>query len=140
MSQTAESTIPALIDKNYQRLLDDWVACQKREGALRSGQIKEAELADQSRRFLSELSKGAAAGRLDDIAGPEWSETREILEELARSRAAQGFTPSETASFVFSLKEPLFALLQQKAGSAPAVARETQTASMLLDRLGLYAT
>jgi rsbT co-antagonist protein RsbR len=140
MSQTAESTIPALIDKNYQRLLDDWVACQKREGALRSGQIKEAELADQSRRFLSELSKGAAAGRLDDIAGPEWSETREILEELARSRAGQGFTPSETASFVFSLKEPLFALLQQKAGSAPVVARETQTASMLLDRLGLYTT
>jgi hypothetical protein len=39
MSQTAESTIPALIDKNYQRLLDDWIACQKREGALRSGQI-----------------------------------------------------------------------------------------------------
>jgi hypothetical protein len=66
MSQIAESTIPALIDKNYQRLLDDWVACQKREGALRSGQIKEAELADQSRRFLSELGKGAGAGRLDD--------------------------------------------------------------------------
>jgi hypothetical protein len=36
--------------------------------------------------------------------------------------------------------EPLFALLQQKAGIAPAVARETQTASMLLDRLGLYTT
>jgi len=140
MSQTAESTIRALIDKNHKQLLDDWIACQKREGALRSGQIKEAELADQSRRFLSELGKGTAAGRLDDIAGLEWAGTREILDELARSRAAQGFTPSETASFVFSLKEPLFALLQQKAGSAPAVARETQTASMLLDRLGLYAT
>ena len=140
MSQTAETTIPALIDKNHQRLLDDWLACQKREGALRSGQIKETELADQSRRFLSELGKGAAAGRLDDIAGLEWSGTREILEELARSRAVQGFTPSETANFVFSLKEPLFTLLQQKVGSAPAVAREIQTASMLLDRLGLYTT
>jgi rsbT co-antagonist protein RsbR len=140
MSQTAETTIPALIDKNHRQLLDDWLAYQKREGALRSGQIKETELTDQSRRFLSELGKGAAAGRLDDIAGLEWSGTREILDELARSRAAQGFTPSETASFVFSLKEPLFTLLQQKAGSAPAVAREIQTASMLLDRLGLYTT
>jgi rsbT co-antagonist protein RsbR len=140
MSQTAETTIPAVIDKNHRQLLDDWLAYQKREGALRSGQIKETELTDQSRRFLSELGKGAAAGRLDDIAGLEWSGTREILDELARSRAAQGFTPSETASFVFSLKEPLFTLLQQKAGSAPAVAREIQTASMLLDRLGLYTT
>jgi rsbT co-antagonist protein RsbR len=140
MSQTAETTIPALISSNYQQLLDDWMACQKREGALRSGQIKEAELSDQSRRFLSELGKSAGAGRLDDIAGREWSGTREILEELARSRAAQGFSPSETASFVFSLKEPLFALLQQKVGRAPAVAREIQTASMLLDRLGLFTT
>src|SRR5271156_5928491 len=120
MSQIAETTTPALIDKNHQQLLDDWIAYQKRDGALRTGQIKEAELADQSRRFLSELGKGAAAGRLDDIAGLEWSGTREILEELARSRAVQGFTPSETANFVFSLKEPLFALLQQKTGSAPA--------------------
>ncbi len=139
MSQTAETTIPALIDNNYQQLLDDWLACQKREGALRSGQIKEAELADQSRRFLFELSKSVAVGRLDDIAGPEYSETRDILEELARGRASQGFTPSETASFVYSLKEPLFALLQQKAGSsARMLGREIQTASMLLDRLGLY--
>jgi rsbT co-antagonist protein RsbR len=140
MSETAETTIPALIDKNHQQLLDDWIISQKREGALRSGQIKEVELADQSRRFLSELSKGAAAGRHDDIAGAEWSGTREILEELSRNRAAQGFTPSETASFVFSLKEPLFVLLQQKVGNAAAVAREIQTASMLLDRLGLYTT
>jgi hypothetical protein len=45
------------------------------EGALRSGQIKEAELADQSRRFLSELGKGAGAGRLKEspLAIPERS-------------------------------------------------------------------
>jgi rsbT co-antagonist protein RsbR len=141
MSQTAESALPTLIDTNYQQLLDDWLARQKREGALRSGQIKEGELADQSRRFLSELGKSTVAGRLDDIAGPEWSGTRDVLEELARSRAAQGFTPSETANFVFSLKEPLFAVLQQKGGGgALTLGRETQTASMLLDRLGLYTT
>jgi rsbT co-antagonist protein RsbR len=141
MSQTAESALPTLIGTNYQQLLDDWLARQKREGALRSGQIKEGELADQSRRFLSELGKSTVAGRLDDIAGPEWSGTRDVLEELARSRAAQGFTPSETANFVFSLKEPLFAVLQQKGGGgALTLGRETQTASMLLDRLGLYTT
>src|SRR5208282_2328284 len=141
MSQTAESALPTLIDTNYQQLLDDWLARQKREGALRSGQIKEGELADQSRRFLSELGKSTVAGRLDDIAGPEWSGTRDVLEELARSRAAQGFTPSETANFVFSLKEPLFAVLQQKGGGgALTLGRETQTASMLLDRLWLYTT
>ena len=141
MRQTAETTISSLIDENYQTMLDDWLACQKREGAFRSELIKEDDLADQSRRFLAELRKGVAAGRLEDIVAPEWTATREMLEELARSRAAQGFTPSETASFVFSLKQPLFALLQQKVGDdAQTLARELWTTTVLLDKFGLYTT
>ena len=41
--------------------------------------------------------------------GEGWSAVRELLGEFSRSRALQGFTPSETATFIFSLKEPLFA-------------------------------
>jgi rsbT co-antagonist protein RsbR len=141
MRQTAETTIPSLIDENYQKMLDDWLACQKREGAFRTELIREDDLADQSRRFLAELRKGVAAGRLEDITAPEWTATREMLEELARSRAAQGFTPSETANFVFSLKQPLFALLQQKVGDdAQTLARELWTTTVLLDKFGLYTT
>ena len=141
MRQTAETTIPSLIDENYQKMLDDWLACQKREGAFRTELIREDDLADQSRRFLAELRKGVAAGRLEDITAPEWTATREMLEELARSRAAQGFTPSETANFVFSLKQPLFTLLQQKVGDdAQTLARELWTTTVLLDKFGLYTT
>jgi len=141
MRQTAETTTPSLIDENYQKMLDDWLACQKREGAFRTELIREDDLADQSRRFLAELRKGVAAGRLEDITAPEWTATREMLEELARSRAAQGFTPSETANFVFSLKQPLFALLQQKVGDdAQTLARELWTTTVLLDKFGLYTT
>jgi rsbT co-antagonist protein RsbR len=47
--------------------------------------------------------------------------------------------PSEIATFVFSLKEPLFALLRQKIGAEPdRLAREIWTATVLLDKLGLY--
>jgi rsbT co-antagonist protein RsbR len=141
MNTAADTDISALIGKTHQRLLDDWLACQKREGALRTGQIKEAELVDQSRHFLGELRNGTAAGRLEDITAPEWASTREMLEGLARSRAVQGFSPSETAGFVFSLKEPLFALLQRELGNnAPALTGATWTISGLLDKLGLYTT
>lgn len=141
MRQPAVTPLAKVIEQNRQQLLDDWLACQKREGALRGGQIKEAELALQSRRFLDELCNSAAAGRIEDVAAPEWTLTREILEELARSRAGMGFSPSETASFVFSLKEPLFALLRREAANdAQALAGATWTASALLDKLGLYTT
>ncbi len=141
MSETAETIVPALIERHHERLLDDWLACQVREGMLRGGQIKEAELSDQSRRFLDELRRGTATGRIEDIAAREWAAAREVLEELARSRAAQGFSPSQTAGFVFSLKEPIFALLHRELiGNAPALAAATWTVSALLDKLGLYTT
>ena len=51
----------------------------------------------------------------------------------------QGFSPSETATFVFSLKQPLFnALNRDKALSPVQVAELTWAVTTLLDELGLY--
>ena len=77
-------------------------------GSLRSGQITEAELKRQSERFLRGFVQALKAGEIDDVAGAAWEPVRELLGEVSRARAVQGFTPSETATFVFSLKEPLF--------------------------------
>jgi rsbT co-antagonist protein RsbR len=53
----------------------------------------------------------------------------------------QGFSPSETASFVFSLKKPLFDRLRREfSKDADALAELTWTATQLLDNLGLYTT
>jgi rsbT co-antagonist protein RsbR len=76
---------------------------------------------------------------LIDITAPMWAETRAAIGEVSRSRAARGLTPSETATFVFSLKEPLFDLMRQKVGKdADRLAEEIWTATMLLDKLGLF--
>ena len=77
-------------------------------GSVRSGQITEAELKRQSERFLRGFVQALKSGDMDDVTGAAWGPVRELLGEFARARAAQGFTPAETATFVFSLKEPLF--------------------------------
>jgi rsbT co-antagonist protein RsbR len=112
---------------------------QKKSGALRSGQISETELTEASRRLLDALRGGAASGEFADITAPGWDQSRTVLEDVSRSHATLGLTPSETATFVFSLKEPLFALLREKVGKDPdRLAHETWIATMLLDKLGLY--
>ena len=64
-----------------------------------------------------------------------------MLNELSRSRGVQGFSPSETASFVFSLKKPLFERLRREFSKDPeALAELTWAATQLLDNLGLYTT
>lgn len=138
MRQTSHTIIPNLIDKHYQRLAEARLATQKRDGVV-GGQITEGQLAEQSRRFLVEFRKGAAMGDFDDISGPEWDSTLNVLNTVAGERAVQGFSPSESAVFVFSLKEPLFELLREEIDDVEVLARETWVASLLIDKLGLHA-
>jgi len=137
MSQTIPTVIPDLTEQNYQRVLDGWLACQKHDGVI-GGQISEAQLAEQSRRFLAEVRKGVEVGIFDDLSGPEWDSTRDLLNTVAAERAVQGFSPSETAVFVFSLKEPLSELLREGITDVEVLARETWVTSLLIDKLGLY--
>ncbi len=133
------SRILALVDKHQAKLLANWIENQIASGSLRSGQIREDELQEQSQRFLQAFIDGLKSGESDEITRLGWNAARELLTEFSRSRALQGFTPTETATFVFSLKEPLFTLLREEVkGSAQQLGQEIWTANKLIDQLGLY--
>jgi rsbT co-antagonist protein RsbR len=101
--------------------------------------MQKAELEEQSRALLQALAQALQTGDAADIKGTSWQAVRDFLRSVSHSRARQGFSPSETATFVFSLKEALFARLQRDLSKdAPALAAELWAVSMLLDRLGLY--
>lgn len=131
--------IGRILERNSSELLDTWVAAQS--GVLSArGSISANELRAQSREFIALLQTAAAHGGAG-ANGPAWDEVRGFLSALSRSRAIQGFSPSETATFVFSLKEPLFARLRDAAGSdADALATDIWNATLMLDELGLYTT
>ena len=63
-----------------------------------------------------------------------------MLEGFSHTRGLQGFTPSETASFVFSLKSPLFSALRKSENNAAELVENMLSADLLLDNLGLYTT
>jgi rsbT co-antagonist protein RsbR len=134
------SVIPAILADDEARLLDEWIGEQTAAAQVRRDLLSEVELRQQSAEFLALFRRAATEGRLEDPAGPEWEGVRDLLTRFSRSRALQGFSPSETAMFVFSLKRPLFARLNARVPDAEALARETWTISVLLDRLGLYTT
>lgn len=80
-------------------------------------------------------------GGATNLDSPEWEEARALLGDLSRSRALAGFTPTETATFVFSLKRPLFEALGREVGNdSDALAEEIWKLIEVLDRLGLYTT
>ncbi|HEU0058488.1 MAG TPA: STAS domain-containing protein [Hyphomicrobiaceae bacterium] len=139
MVASPTSRIPDMLEKHQSKLLTSWVQQQLASGSLRSGQIKEDELKEHSEKFLREFVASLKSGQTDDIVGAGWSPVRELLGEVSRSRALQGFTPSETATFIFSLKGPLFTLLREEIkGNAQVLGDEIWTATKLIDKLGLY--
>jgi len=135
------SRLPQLLDRHEKDLLPAWLERLLSAVSARSHLIDEGELREQCRQFLRHLRDAAQTGGVENTETSAWAAVREQLADLSQHRARQGFTPSETAIFVFSLKEPLFALLRRELGhDAQAIADETWTATQLLDRLGLYTT
>jgi rsbT co-antagonist protein RsbR len=137
-----KSRLIEMIAKYESDLLTDWMREQLEATTLRGDLMKESELREQSREFLKLIVRAASqqAG-LNDINAPAWEDTREFLSDISRSRARQGFSPAETAIFIFSLKQPLFTLLRRELERDPKVlADEMWVASTLLDKLGLLTT
>jgi len=138
---STKSRIPEIIGR-YSDLLPEWMENQLAAVTLRRDLINEPELREQSRQFLNLLTASLSSANGDtEPSGPTWRETRDFLADMSRSRARQGFTPSETATFVFSLKQPLFDRLRRELGrDADALAQEIWNGTVLLDKLGLFTT
>ncbi|MDF3982552.1 STAS domain-containing protein [Luteibacter sp. PPL201] len=138
MSELSQRTIDA-IRRNEAPLLASWSANLEHSGASRDMRISHAEFDAQTREFLRLVVVGSSTGDAASLASNEWSETRAFLEKLSRSRAQLGFDSQHTASFIFSLKRPLFELLQKEyADNAEALAAQLWAVSELLDALGMH--
>ena len=140
MSPAGKSSLVDIFDRHEKDVLNAWVDLQLRSASSRRDLIKDDELKEQSSQFLRLVREAVTRAGTDGLDGPAWAPVRDLLASISQSRARQGFTPSETATFVLSLKEPLFARLTETSGDARALAAEVWKATTLLDALGLYTT
>jgi rsbT co-antagonist protein RsbR len=131
--------VAEVLAKHEAAVLDEWI--KQMSGATRRADlIKDVDLRSQCSRFLKFLRQGVESGS-SDLQTPAWQPVRDQLAEISRSRAQQGFTPTETATFVLSVKKPLFTLLRDQMGNdAGALAAELWATTELIDSLGLFTT
>ena len=123
--------------KHETAILDEWIK-QMSSATRRADLMRDADLRAQCTRFLNLLRQGTESGNVD-LQSPAGQPIRDLLTEISRTRAQQGFTPTETATFVLSVKKPLFERLRdQMGGDAAALAAELWATTELIDSLGLY--
>ena len=123
-----EQLLGALL-QDQRALLERWLGAAS---VHLQGRAAAAELERAFGDLLSALSKAVATGGLD-LDDEAYGEVRALLAELSRDRARRGFTPSETAVGIFSLKDALFELADRTGQTARALI----VASRWVDALGL---
>jgi rsbT co-antagonist protein RsbR len=127
-----------LFGQDEAAILQRWVDAQLASSAFRPDRIGRTELQENSTQFLSAFRRALSSGSAD-IHGADWAGVRHVLDALSASRAERGFSPSETATFVFSLKQSLFECARNQYQKDPArLAETTWEISQVLDKLGLY--
>jgi len=128
-----------IISEDSDALLAEWLASLKIAGGASNVRISDAELRTQCRDFLAALLGAFSSADPKEVGGASYSPVKDMLSEVSRSRAIQGFTPRETATFVFSLKQPLFKRMKNIAGGdSEALADERWALTEILDTLGLH--
>ena len=134
------SNLLNLIQENRESILQGWSGGLRELGRKR-GLIDDRELDAQTSEILSAIVNVPAGTQVDDPDLPAWRPLKELLASLSASRAVQGFSPSETALFVMSLKAPLFALIRAHWGKkSDELFAELTLANDFIDKLALFTT
>jgi rsbT co-antagonist protein RsbR len=142
VSADAPSRLPDLLRRHEAEILAEWLGQQQSRLGRRRDLLSDRDLESQSREFLGLLRDAARDGQSADVTrAPEWGKVRDLLSGISRSRGLQGFSPSETAGFVLSLKPAVVTRIRAEyATDADGLFREIRRVDELLDRLGLYTT
>ncbi|WP_433089636.1 STAS domain-containing protein [Dactylosporangium sp. CA-052675] len=129
----ARQRLSALLRSHEDEILRRWTEISAR--TLR-GRLTNAELQRQVREVyaaLLDILEGVGDG---DLTGAGGGESRGALADLSRSWARQGFTPTETANLVFTVKEVALGL--SESADADQVTADFLGLSLIVDEMGLY--
>lgn len=119
-------------------ILADWLTQQMAAASGRGRAFHEGEQRQHSSSLLNAIREALGAGAQSDVSGPEWENARDLVSSISTSRARRGHTPVETATFVFSLKRPLFDRLRSAfPNDSAGLAAEVWSATEIIDQLGL---
>jgi len=138
MSQDSALQLAEVIKGNEGGLVDELISVMKSKIA-RIDKIAESEIRQQAVQLLNQLEINIPKSSEYNLTDAIWSDTKALLTEFSQSRVKQGFSPAETAGFIFSFKEPIFSLLRKVLSDKPQqLADEIATTTSIFDSLGLF--
>jgi rsbT co-antagonist protein RsbR len=137
MARETKSRLSNLLRKHETAIQDEWTKLSA--ATIRRDLMSEAEMAEDSRSFFAGFVDALQLGDMSG-EGSSWTSVRETLASIGRSRAARGFSPTETAMFIFSLKQPLMARIRDEGKDPAEIMEDVWAMTTIIDKLGLHTT
>lgn len=145
---TSENNTPAsapnprtirVLTERENDILEGWIENRVNSSDFRETLISGEELRSDSQSFLRAFVQAIANSNTEEMRGKEFNSIRRLLLEISEARAAQAFSPSETAFYVFSLKETLLPFLKDEYSESPELLLdELNKVFKTLDKLGSF--
>ena len=132
--------IAELLRKHESEIVNQWLA-ELSASTRRSDLMSDLDVKAQANQLLKAVTSALQDGSTFNARSASWKSVTELLDEFSSARARQGFSPSETATFVFSLKKPIFGILREEfSKDAKTFADVSWHVTDLIDQIGLYTT
>jgi rsbT co-antagonist protein RsbR len=139
-AEAGMSKLPEIIRRHEDQIWSTWLK-EVGNAVRRTDLMSDRDFQSQGRELLASIAEGAESGDVVQLDSSAWSHARELLASISANRATLGFKPSETATFVLSLKLPLFQSIRKElAGSPDAMFDELWNATVMIDKFALITS
>jgi rsbT co-antagonist protein RsbR len=136
MPTATSGTLARVVRTHQDDILSGWIREQGDGG--RNDAIQRAENRRVSTRVLGAMTDCLEDGPGRDVSASGWSVVRDLLGDFSAARANGGFSSTDTATFVFCLKQPVFQKLRIEVPDAQVLGEELWGATEVIDQMGLY--
>ena len=127
-----------LLSTRRDEILNIWIKGRLESEDFRDELISKQELRQQSQQIVEMLATALGEAGDANFTHAAFDELRAFLNEISRQRAVKGYTPSENATYILSLRNVVLAILAEDfEGDTVTLVRAMDQFTRLLDKMGL---
>ncbi|HZH92048.1 MAG TPA: STAS domain-containing protein [Pyrinomonadaceae bacterium] len=127
-----------LLSTRRDEILNIWIKERLESEDFRDELISKHELRQQSQQIVEMLARSLQESDGAEFDDASFDELRTFLNEISRQRAVKGYTPSENATYILSLRNVVLPILAEDfEGDIVTLVGEMDHFTRLLDRMGL---
>ena len=122
-----------ILKEKKENILESWINKLKTEDSYFNADDQKEDSEDFATAFLAALSDTT----IEDKNSKGFDKVHEVLMGISVSRAKRGFSPRETASYLFSFKEALMDILSEEISDPAVLYAESLKVSKIIDNMAI---